>query len=570
MLNISIDQPIKTVGHQYRILDKLLKKIPQAVLFGNSRQDICYQALRHFDFSPPINNDYHQIEKAAGKVLELLGLDQDYFNEYEKDNKSVIDRFMHHFLELKDLPGTHLAILKNKVSADLVTINEMIDKYEAIAFIQENRKARNQTELTQKEFYERCLAERNKIRQHLRYGLKKRALSKAGTFTTIGGIGFLLDAEFDRPYSLQWYQAEKYFDYQQIDTVTHRLLPIPIRIARELMRTYRRSKTEFYSELQEHRPINNVLLQLKASAEFLPFIPQQRNEIFKELIGLFNDSRFYGFYALGMTQIEGLFTDMCQLCSPGMENKSLPLKVAAIKPFAGVGISRLDYFNHHLPHLRNRFLHHGTDQTEEIENLCKDLIYDLEEVLTIFNKLELDVIKFLKTIRQRDIVSFNSLMDLTTYFKLFLSLKRKDQLKYFSVEIQSFHHVFIPGLLEEIIQEMADNYQKEMNEIVPVIDFLLNRNKSDFKNIKISEMGAKLIRIKKRMAANLERGLRDQIMNVFELCYFLSFWKKVLDPNAIEPSVKNEIELLSLKVKPEAKKLQMLVRISGAEQSYFK
>ncbi|RYG49285.1 MAG: hypothetical protein EOO01_12615 [Chitinophagaceae bacterium] len=248
-----------------------------------------------------------------------------------------------------------------------------------------------------------------------------------------------------------------------------------------------------------------------------------------------------------------------------METKSLPKKVTALKPYSGVGISRLDYFAHHLPHLRNRFLHLGTDETESIENLSKDLIYDLEEVLTIFYRLNLDAISFLKVLRIRSNVNFSSTKDLANYIRLSISLAKSRHARYFTEEVESFNQTFIPSVLEDIVIEMERDVPKLLEEIVPTLDVFLSRNKIDFQTLKIKEIPEKLKGIKRRMATNLEGHLNTAISELCELNYFLSTWKKALDARAIDSAIVAKLEELGKTLRPEYQKLKMLIKLSGAK-----
>ncbi|RYG38470.1 MAG: hypothetical protein EOO01_29640, partial [Chitinophagaceae bacterium] len=109
MLKLPINIPFKNVGHHYRVLDKVLKRIPKAVLYGDSKEDLCFQALMQFDFKPPLINQLAELGNAASLILALMGFDDDFFEKDELRDKKPLDRFMHYFLELKDMPGGHLS-----------------------------------------------------------------------------------------------------------------------------------------------------------------------------------------------------------------------------------------------------------------------------------------------------------------------------------------------------------------------------------------------------------------------------------------------------------------------------
>lgn len=131
MLKLPINVPIKNIGDQSKILNKIFKGIPKAILFGDSKQELCFSALNQFDFIPPLNNTVPDLEMGAGVVLDLLGLDADFFKD-KSELTDQLSRFMYYFLELKDMPGHHLSILKSKVEQDLHAINRIIARDEGL------------------------------------------------------------------------------------------------------------------------------------------------------------------------------------------------------------------------------------------------------------------------------------------------------------------------------------------------------------------------------------------------------------------------------------------------------
>jgi hypothetical protein len=55
MCKFPINIPFKNVGHHYRLLDKVLKRIPKSVLSGDSKEGLCFSALQQFDFDETVD-----------------------------------------------------------------------------------------------------------------------------------------------------------------------------------------------------------------------------------------------------------------------------------------------------------------------------------------------------------------------------------------------------------------------------------------------------------------------------------------------------------------------------------
>lgn len=557
MTKISITKELKTVGEINDVKRKILDTIPESTLFTKSKEELCAYVLNEFNF--PIGtinvNDISSLEQGCKTIMALMGIDDEFEKNLllgkEDEFDSQLDRFIYYFLGFKGLPGIFKEQLQQKVQSDLDTINNFITEYEKIDFIQKGETPRNHNQRMQNDFYKRCLEERTKIETHLNNGINERALSKSRR-DSLWGMAEMMFEEFrDRPYKLPMPKSNEYFDSEKIDKVNHRLGEIPISKGRELKKLYKQDKEIFYTELEKLIPEEKVLGIMVQEINFLPFVPEQRKEIFRELVDLYKNQKYFGFYALALTQIEGLFTEMCRMCRPGFNNPyaALPDKVNIVRPYHPYSENRFDYFQYHLPNLRNRFLHYGLDLNEKIEILCKELLWDLEEVVSIFLGLNIDALWLLRLIRKKDDVEFMSVSGLCFYFDLLGSVKQKKQFDYFEAEVKSLNENYLPDIIYNVVWNLDARIQELIESIYDATKIQSRSNgfEVDLKIITFKEIVDNKEKIIIALKETFKWQFESEIKELLQILQFVKSYKKYLDINFIASDMQTQIEEIEKK-----------------------
>jgi hypothetical protein len=567
-MKFSITQELKTMGDIYAVRNKILDGIPETILFTKSKEELCFYVLNEFDFPTGIINksDINSLENGCKTILALMGIDDEFeenlrFVKEEKfDNQ--LDRFLYYFLDFIGLPGIYKEQLKFKVKMDLDTIKNLIANYEKIDLISKGETPRNHNQRTQSDFYKRCLKEKVKVENHLSSGINERAMSKARR-DRLWGMSEMMFEEFrDRPYKLPMHNSSEHFNIEKIDKVGHRLGEITISKGRELKKLYKDDKRQFYTELEILIPDDKVLGVMQQQIDFMPFIPEQRKEIFKELVDLYKNKKWFGFYALSLTQIEGLFTEMCRMCEPRYNSPyaGLPDKVNTVRPYHQFSENRFDYFQYHLPNLRNRFLHFGLDTNEKIEILCKELLWDLEEVVSIFSSLNIDALWFLRLIRKRDDVEFMSVSGLCFYFKMLASVKQKKQFQYFELEVKSLNEIYLPNVVYNVVFDLETKITELIERIYePVkIQSAANGFEVDLKTITFKEITNNKDKIKAELQEVFNWQYKSELEELTDTLMFIKSYKKNLDLNYIEDNVQTQIDEIDKKYGDFLKKIRLI------------
>jgi hypothetical protein len=469
---------------------------------------------------------------------------------------------MHYFLELDDLPGNQKEKLKTLVKSDLQKINDLISEYEKIDFIKKNETPRNHQQRTENDFYKRCLEERDKIQTHLKKGIKSRALVKASRYKISSFIESWFEGFYDRPYKIPMPKSNEFFDNENIDKVGHRIGDFPISKGMELKKIYEKDKQKFYDELQKLIPVEKELDYLVSQVKFLPYIPEQRVQIFEELIDLYKTKKWFGFYALALTQIEGLFTEMCQMCQPEYKNNkaSLSDKAELVRPFHPVSENKFDYFQYYLPTLRNRFLHYGIDQNEKIKILCNDILYDLDEVISIFASLTIDANWLLRLVRKRDVTEFMSIKGLCFYFKMLRSVKAQNQFHFFESEVKSLNENFLPDVVFNVVYNL-DNELKSLLDIVsPVIKMQSAKNgyEVDLDKTMIKTLNENPKEIKRCLNETFNCKVKSEVEELLLVHQFFKTYRQNIDLNFIAEDVKNTIDIISKKYSLVLNKIKVI------------
>lgn len=382
-----------------------------------------YAVLKHFR----LNN----IPKA-----QIFSINDDGSSSALPPSKEMtkIEEFWHYILQIDEPPAIAFHEIKNDVEADLKEISELIKCYESDPFIKklndEGVRPRNHEQKILHDFYKRCLNEQKVILEYYLDGLKKRALAVASNFYDPLKSNKYWRSLKDRPYFFARYFSRPYFDCRKIDLLGHRIGDYGISSLKELRLLYKNNKPKFYRTLFKKHTIAQIFLDVDFYLGQLPLI-NNRHSIFAELKSLFKAKRWIGFYSLALTQIEGLFTEMYLTVNPELESnmKSLPDKVESIRPFHDLSHVYFDYYQYHIPRLRNKFMHSGFDEDFKLKSF--DLLWDLYYLLKIFFELNDPLVKITQLHTRRNYEDFISYVEYSGYFQLLdrILLKKKSELK---------------------------------------------------------------------------------------------------------------------------------------------
>lgn len=286
-MKISITEKPENAGEISELREQVLSLLTSDELFAPNKQELCYHSLKQFDFQNLDKNDKSSIEDACNQIVKLIGMESDALIELgisdEPRLHEPMNRYMHYFLGLDMVPGIEKQRLLSLVQQDLDRINSIITDYETnYQFIADEENPRNHNQRTIYDFYNRCIAEKDKIEEYLNNGLEERVKEKAGlSIGSIWGFTRAMMSEFlDRPYEIHFPRSNQFFKHDDINQVSHRIGPLPIKDAAELRKLYNTDKEEFYKELETKLSTDKIFTYLINSIKWLPLINPDRIKAF--------------------------------------------------------------------------------------------------------------------------------------------------------------------------------------------------------------------------------------------------------------------------------------------------
>jgi hypothetical protein len=383
---------------------ELQRLLPRHCYLYSNRLSIAFSALRLIK-DIQVKRSKKSINDASKLVLEsffpsLLGHKDDF-----------ADLFVINILEIGgDLPIAYKHQLELFVKRDLRDIDGLLKHYSTDEFIElfrtKNETPRNHKQKTILEFYNRTLKKRSEIIDYLLFKLDDRAIEKAmdsgrtmqkskSTSKPIDKLQKEYVISKDFPYRdivMNFTKGEyKYIinferlDYRKINLVINKSWFFPIKC----------NHSKGYSK-QFYKLINKIdsfpiLKNLQSQIREMPLL-RNRRQVFSELQKLYSQKNWYGFYALALPQIEGIFSEMVRASKPaGKITGALTDKVQQIRPFYENSEYSFDYYEFHLPLDRNVFSHTG--KVDDVRRKCKILLLDLFAIVKIFGELDSPVIR---------------------------------------------------------------------------------------------------------------------------------------------------------------------------------
>ncbi|SDX01840.1 hypothetical protein SAMN05444410_10848 [Hydrobacter penzbergensis] len=462
-----------SVGGLEKLREEIYRRIGHNI-FAPSYQTLCSHILNCIDYpnKPNVSEGEQTVLKALQQVKDIF---TDHFGYWEQDFPSVsvpseYELFLLNLLDLIKLPGIEYKRLDTLVKEDLSKRNQTIQKYLRERYIQNYKnnaeQPRNQEERTLLAFYTRNIEEQQIIVDYLVNGVKRKSIEMSTSY--YDAFGWVTNLG-ERPYLTASPISEKYFDHEQIDRVSHRLLDISIVEGKELKELYNTDRPEFYRRLFTVAPATEVIEVIKFYLQTLAPLTDNRRSLFEEMFELYNTGKFYGFYGLALGQVEGLFSEMVAKKYPQLNKSSLPDKVRALRSGQSNHYLALDYYEYFIPLQRNKFMHAGID--DEIEIKAHDLLLDLANVLSIYASLDAPIVVLTQMIKKRipdefiDVEGFNKffeLIDLSTRHKDFTSLK---------VEIDDFEKNFLIRRLEDagILTDLENHIPETLKHLTDTV-----------------------------------------------------------------------------------------------------
>lgn len=406
--------------------------------FTTSLEQLVFNALSKIDF-PSLENDSDSIIFHTRKILEL--------NQLTAGESRPLTTFIVAYLGLAKVPSEEKAFLEKQVKIDLKKVQDLIEFYQALPFIAEfliePQVPRNHEAKTQLVFYQRAVAKKDEIVDYLLKGIYKRALDRSSRnyisyrSEQTKESELAIESHFDFPYTevMLLKKGFKYalnmsrIDYTKINVLWTKL-------------GY--SSAAFEGEYAYTPQINKALRQavkprilfdeLLEDLRHLPII-RHRKDLFIELKALFLTRKWFGFFALALPQVEGIFQEMLGIVDLKLASGALPDKVKRLRPHSDNASFSFDYFEYVLPEIRNSFSHSGlvTDAKDKSYQLLLDLRYLLDVALDL-NSPVAEVARMIKA----GAAGFDDIGEFAKFTVLVKSLIKSKKIDHVQPELNEF------------------------------------------------------------------------------------------------------------------------------------
>ena len=526
-------------------LNKLLEK---SHYFVPSFTELAHQCLLCFNFRRTFKNE-EAIQNGCRYVISKI-----FTIKLTKDEAVLY--FIKLFLNIDKLPLSQKIPLEQTVKKDLAELNALLEYYYSIDLIKQFRKEpvkpMNHQERMILDFYLRAVEKKELIISHLINKLDDIAIEKSKVKSNFfrsdeSSPGSLLLKEFeyhsDFPYTDYMVGATKNIykidyerlDYRQInpwrnkENYFRRTTDISKGITPE-------TEKEFLKNFRWKTAIQ-ILNKVYNRVASLPIL-KSRTEIFLQLIDLYKMKKWYGFYALGLPQIEGIFAEMTGILETNKQTTgSLTDKVQQVRPHYELSAYFFDYYAYYLPDQRNKFSHLG--QVGNIYVKSALLVLDLQNIIAIFEGLNTPLIE-LNNLIEEGVGSFTEITKFTEFFSLIKKISRKhlpeiqdalDNLSY-NVLAKKLDMVKFIEHLDTDFQKASSEFEEKFNIVVSVLDK---------KKLKILTMTPKDIQ---ENFAVLQAGFENDMKMIFEKDLSLLLDTRAFIANYIKLFPKQSPELI--------------------------
>lgn len=321
-------------------------------------------------------NSSTDIENINLYMLDQLQIDYETLSEEKRE--LYLKNFVH---------------LMCQVISDIKQINERIAKYQAKYQEYANIKS-NEIEFRRRKIEYFC-------------DINKGARAEIMEFIQKGISEYLLENNFDtlhrekendelsNMYLQRRYMSAQFPEYYDMDfdfstVVKTKSLPnIDLMDMLHVEKEYlelNKSNKELYEQKFREVVDNEKLLDRICCQVTCNYHMNKRKEIFLDLKELFEKKHYQSFMALGLLQLEGLFSDLCQIKYGTKENQGTLVEKVK-KSFQGRNeitfMKYYPYFAFDVPIQRNEIAHKGMIEADNIETAVYNLILDLNTVVIL-------------------------------------------------------------------------------------------------------------------------------------------------------------------------------------------
>lgn len=412
-----------------------------------------------------------------------------YFPNIKEILTNPIRMFVIIILGFKNSPIEIKEYLERRTKFYLKKVEKIIADYEQLnfiaAYIEKGEKPRNHEQKTQADFYERAIKKKNEILLYYFNKLPDRAIDLARL--DIDAYKKELDTLFPRIFlhnnfpfldfmvfgnDWDWDINIERIDYKKIN---------PLRNKYSLIGCFQ------YSEYCEK--VDKVIKQKVKESEYLNIlitkildlpVIKDRLDIFRELKNLFEKCYWYGFYALALPQVEGIFAEMVKITSPIKKPKAVSTltdKVQSIRPFYDDSEFEFDYYEYYLPNLRNKFAHIGKD--DDIEIKCYRLVLDLIHIVSIYEQLNTPLIDLQRIISNGDRY-FKNIGRFANFLYLIKEVEKSQQLDDIKTNLSDFIKMELLGKIQfdVFLKNLEKDFELAISNFEKGLGWQLHTNKN--------------------------------------------------------------------------------------------
>lgn len=573
-MQLNIEDYKKSIWDLDRFRKDFLEYLSNNGLFEfDSLDEIIHFSLKSlYPVNKGLKKTEKSIEQKAGEVLEhfrmkrllkssliRIGADREVISTNEdKIKQSYRQRYLEDILRLENVPKPIYKSLKHEAENHLLKINSNIQHYTNLKFIKDfkekDKKPSIHLERTYLDYYFRCIDEQEKIIDFIfGCGLKDRAIVKSTLFPKFIPVSFILGFN-DFPYYSAHEYSNGYFNHNLIDKSAHRINEFPYDEADKMEIIYSKDKRKFYRLYFKKNDKNEIFRQIDSNLNLLP-LSADRKAIIEELKYLFNRKRWVSFYGLALSQIEGIFSEMLKyINSSSISDKSLFYKVNSLRNFYTSSTFYFDYFQYHIPQLRNKYSHGILDGGEKEELNSFDLLLDIKFLLNVFIELESPYISLINMILKQD-YRISTIDDIVMTFELINKLKPEHK-KELKDRIDDFYKIQLIDnkYLEFIIYGVKEDLNSKINSLKNTFEKVFNGK------ISITENNYKEIQDYFREEVNVE--LLNNEMRIYETNFQNIHFYNLFYKNYSKKIVSLDFELKSLIEKTFKPDIDIINKIS--------
>lgn len=545
--SFNIDSIGKTEGDRRKFETSIIANLGDNFYKLNSYQALAYEILKQIEpIRNTVKNTPQSVEKHCKIILDHYGLPYEVtvvtlFGSEEKEVKNSDKSSLKHFLELildiSQLPSEVYKSIEADVYKDFKRITDLVAWYESqpaiIRYLNADETPKKHEDRIVFDFYKRCFREQKEIANFYFYGIKERTRFKCRRFFRVMD-GYNIFG--DRPYYFARSYSIYFFDCRKLDLVSHRLMNFGGYTIDKMIRLYSSDKNEFYTLYFKRNSLESHFENINFYLQYLP-LKNNRTIVFDELVNSFRQERWMSFYALAIPQVEGLFSEMINVLHPDRDfsQKALTYKVNKVRPFYLLSGSYFDYFQYHVPLLRNRFAHTGYDEDFDKEGFklkSYDLLLDLTFLLQVFCELDNSLVKVKRILKDKNSLDFDNLKSLAVYINILKNVTPK-QYDNLTGEIAQFESefLFIECNIEHLCQQLLNTAQNKLDHLIAIINEYIKREDEKFEFIKLDKSEITKLSRKPRIKDSFEFiliNLRDEIEELQDFSTIVSNHKKHL------------------------------------------